>query len=200
MIDEADLAAQLVSGNQQTAEEFAAQVKGMTEEKAMESADQGTLTVLSDISLFHGFAPALAINLLAEAGRDFSLDAEWTPEDAILVSDWLREAQAKKRRAGSELPYEPDIAGAARISVPLGEETQVTPEFVVEPEIIKKSPPTPSSEEVLDLSINFETSEQAKEFIATLKSTGVSLGKPGGARVMMKISGYNAQAAIWQDL
>lgn len=33
MIDEADLAAQLVSGNQQTAEEFAAQVKGMTEEK-----------------------------------------------------------------------------------------------------------------------------------------------------------------------
>ena len=35
MIDEADLAAQLVSGNQQTAEEFAAQVKGMTEEKAI---------------------------------------------------------------------------------------------------------------------------------------------------------------------
>ena len=200
MIDEADLAAQLVSGNQQTAEEFAAQVKGMTEEKAMESADQGTLTVLSDIALFYGITPALAVNLLSEAGRDFALDAEWTPEDAILVSDWLREAQAKKRRAGSELPYEPDLEGASRISEPLGGETQVAPEPIIEPEIINATPPAPPSKEALDLSINFDTREQAEEFIVTLKSTGVSLGKPGGARVIMTISHYNAQAAVWQDL
>ena len=200
MIDEADLAAQLVSGNQQTAEEFAAQVKGMTEEKAMESADQGTLTVLSDIALFYGITPALAVNLLSEAGRGFALDAEWTPEDAILVSDWLREAQAKKRRAGSELPYEPDQLGASRISEPLGEETQIAPEPIIEPEIINATPPAPPSKEALDLSINFDTREQAEEFIVTLKSTGVSLGKPGGARVIMTISHYNAQAAVWQDL
>ena len=200
MIDEADLAAQLVSGNQQTAEEFAAQVKGMTEEKAMESADQGTLTVLSDIALFYGITPALAVNLLSEAGRDFALDAEWTPEDAILVSNWLREAQAKKRRAGSELPYEPAQLGASRISEPLGEETQIAPEPIIEPEIINATPPAPPSKEALDLSINFDTREQAEEFIVTLKSTGVSLGKPGGARVIMTISHYNAQAAVWQDL
>jgi len=52
----------------------------------------------------------------------------------------------------------------------------------------------------MDLSINFDTREQAEEFLATLKDTGVSMGKPGGARVVMKISSYTAQASVWQDL
>jgi hypothetical protein len=211
MIDEVDLAAQLSSGNQQTAEEFAAQVKNMSEQKVMESANQDTLTVFSDIALFHGFAPALAANLLAEAGRDFELDAEWTPEDAILVSNWLREAQAKKRRSGGGLSYEPDTEGASHIPTPsLHQEYQTdekmypppaSSEPTIEPEVVPAST-TVASAVVgdMDLSINFDTAEQIEEFLKSLKETGVSLGKPGSARVVMKISSYAAQVSVWQDL
>ena len=121
MINESDLIAELRGGGdtQVTAEEFAAQVKGMTEEQAMESSETQVLTVFSEIAMSHGFTPTLAVSLLAEAGRDFEIDAEWTPEDAIHISNWLKEAQARKRRAGSELPYEPDLKNALKLPVPV---------------------------------------------------------------------------------
>tara|TARA_Y100000310_G_scaffold278814_1_gene297550 strand:- start:1522 stop:2130 length:609 start_codon:yes stop_codon:yes gene_type:complete len=202
MINEMELAEQLRGSgvSQVSAEEFAAQVKGMTEQQAMETAAQDSLTVFHDIALAHGFTPDNARTLLAEAGQEFELDDEWTPEGAIYLSEWLREAQAKKRRTSPELPYEPDVEGAARIPDPAYDDARVVTE-VIDAEVVDT--PIASATTVvgdMDLSINFDTREQAEEFLATLKATGVSLGKPGVARVVMKISSYTAQAAVWQDL
>lgn len=202
MINETDLVDQLRdSGSTQiTAEEFAAQVKGLSEQQAMETAAQDSLTIFHDIALAHGFTPDNARNLLLEAGREFELDDEWTPENAIHLSEWLREAQAKKRRTSAELPYEPDVEGAARIPDPAYDDARIVTK-IIDAEVIDT--PTAAATTVvgdMDLSINFDTREQAEEFLATLKDSGVSLGKPGVARVVMKISSYTAQAAIWQDL
>ena len=202
MINETELADQLRGSgvSQVTAEEFASQVKSMTEERAMETSAQDSLTIFHEIALAHGFAPDNARNLLIEAGRTFELDDEWTPEDAIHLSEWLREAQAKKRRTSPEFPYEADEVGAARIPTPAYDDARVVTE-VIDTEVVD-TPQSAATTVVgdMDLSINFDTREQAEEFLATLKNSGVSLGKPGGARVVMKISSYTAQAAVWQDL
>ena len=202
MINESDLADQLRGSgvSQVTAEEFAAQVKGISEQQAMETSAQDSLTIFHEISLAHGFAPDNARNLLIEAGRTFELDDEWTPEDAIYLSEWLREAQAKKRRSTGELPYEADEVGAARIPAPTFDDARLATE-VIDAEVVD-TPQAVATTVVgdMDLSINFDTREQVEEFLATLKATGVSMGKPGGARVVMTISSYTAQAAVWQDL
>ena len=202
MINETELADQLRGSevSQVTAEEFAAQVKGMTEEHAMETSAQDSLTVFHEIALAHGFTPDNARNLMIEAGRTFELDDEWTPEDAIHLSEWLREAQAKKRRTSPEFPYEADEVGAARIPAPSYDDARVVTE-VIDTEVVS-TPQAVANTVVgdMDLSINFDTREQAEEFLATLKESGVSLGKPGAARVVMTISSYTAQAAVWQDL
>ena len=202
MINESDLVDELRSSGaaQVTAEEFAAQVKSMTEQVAMETASQDSLTIFHEIALAHGFAPDNARQLLVEAGRLFELDDEWTPADAIFVSDWLKEAQAKKRRATPGLPYEPDVDGAARIPEPAYDDARIQ-NSIIDAEVV--DPPQAVATTMvgdMDLSINFDTREQAEEFLATLKESGVSLGKPGNARVVMKVSSYTAQAAVWQDL
>ena len=197
MINESDLVDQLRdSGNMQiTAEEFAAQVKGITEQKAMETAEVPTLTVFHDIAMSHGFSPDNARQLMVEAGRSFELDDEWTPEDAILVSNWLKEAQAKKRRATPGLPYEPDTEGASRIPAPAYDDARI-----VEAEVVSRPLPSQNENPSMELSINFDTTEQVSEFINTLKSSGVSMGKPGSARVILRVNSYTAQAAVWQNL
>tara|TARA_R110000824_G_scaffold95305_5_gene229323 strand:- start:1062 stop:1670 length:609 start_codon:yes stop_codon:yes gene_type:complete len=202
MINESDLVDQLrgTGATQVTAEEFASQVKELSEQQVMETAAQDSLTIFHDIALAHGFTPDNARNLLLEAGKEFELDDEWTPESAIYLSEWLREAQAKKRRSSPGLPYEADVEGAARIPDPAFDDARVVTE-IIDAEVIDT--PTASATTVvgdMDLSINFDTREQAEEFLATLKDTGVSMGKPGGARVVMKISSYTAQASVWQDL
>ena len=196
MINESDLVDQLRDGggSQISAEEFAAQVKGMAEDKAMETAELPTLTIFHDIAMSHGFTPENARELFNEAGRSFELNDEWTPEDAIQVSDWLKEAQAKKRRSTPELPYEPDTERAARISSPAYDDARI-----IHAEMIPPAPPD-NTQPGMDLSINFDTKEQVEEFLETLKSSGVSLGKPGSARVVLRVSDYTAQAAVWQDL
>ena len=202
MINESDLVDQLRGSGvmQVTAEEFAAQVKGITEEQAMDTAAQDSLTIFHDIALAHGFAPDNARNLLIEAGRTFELDDEWTPENAILLSEWLREAQAKKRRTSPDFPYEADVVGAARIPEPSYDDSRINTE-IIDTEVVD-TPQAVATTVVgdMDLSITFDTREQAEEFLATLKDTGVSLGKPGNARVIMKVSSYTAQAAVWEDL
>jgi len=202
MINESDLVDQLrgTGATQVTAEEFASQVKELSEQQVMETAAQDSLTIFHDIALAHGFTPDNARNLLLEAGKEFELDDEWTPENAIHLSEWLREAQAKKRRSSPGLPYEADVEGAARIPDPAFDDARIVTE-IIDAEVVDT--PTTSATTVvgdMDLSINFDTREQAEEFLATLKDSGVSLGKPGVARVVMKISSYTAQAAIWQDL
>ena len=202
MINESDLVDELRSSgtSQVTAEEFAAQVKNIAEQNAMEIAAQDSLTIFHEIALAHGFTPDNARNLMIEAGRTFELDDEWTPEDAIYLSEWLREAQAKKRRASGNLPYEPGVDGAKRIPNPAYDDARIASE-VIDAEVVD-TPQAVATTVVgdMDLSINFDTREQAEEFLATLKESGVSLGKPGAARVVMTISSYTAQASVWQDL
>lgn len=203
MINESDLIAELRGGGdtQITAEEFASQVKGMTEEQAMESSETKVLTMFSEIAMSHGFTPTLGANLLAEAGRNFELDAEWTPEDAIRISNWLKEAQARKRRAGSEIPYEPDTEGALKLPVPVtdGITLPQDPE-PIEPEIVPSKSTSTHTVTTKEIVVNFKDRDEADEFLQMFElGEPVSLGKPGNARIVMQVSSYSAQEAAWEN-
>ena len=204
MINESDLIAELRGGGTQvTAEEFASQVKGMTEEQAMESSETKVLTMFSEIAMSHGFTPTLAANLLAEAGRDFELDAEWTPEDAIRISDWLKEAKARKRRAGSELPYEPDIEGASKLPIPVTDGMTLPQDPVpepIEPEIVPSKSTSTHPVTTKEIVVNFKDRDEADAFLQMFElGEPVSLGKPGNARIVMQVSSYSAQEAAWEN-
>jgi len=205
MINESDLIAELRGGGdtQVTAEEFAAQVKGMTEEQAMESSETQVLTVFSEIAMSHGFTPTLAVSLLAEAGRDFEIDAEWTPEDAIHISNWLKEAQARKRRAGSELPYEPDLKNALKLPVPVTDGITLPQDPVpepIEPEIVSNRPASTHTVTTKEIVINFKDRDEADAFLQMFElGEPVSLGKPGNARLVIQVASYSAQEAAWEN-